>query len=93
MNSWYSNLVPLTEPIVFEPLLNPPLLITSANTNENNANAMIRTNKIERCLIFDKIAIFILIIFYSEGENTIIYLIIKKYCRFFISFFYCFPFF
>ncbi|MEY2703456.1 MAG: hypothetical protein RLY43_2095, partial [Bacteroidota bacterium] len=43
------------------------------STNENNANAIIRISKIERCLILDKIAIFILIIFYSEGENTTIY--------------------
>jgi hypothetical protein len=54
--------------MLFEPPPNPPLLITSANTNENNANAMIRTNKIERCLIFDKIAIFILIFFIQRAK-------------------------
>ena len=59
INSCASMSVPLTEPTLLAPVLNVPLWITSANTNENNAKAMIIIRKNERCLILDKTAIFI----------------------------------
>jgi hypothetical protein len=59
MNSCAEMSVPLIDPTLFALLPKVPLLITSANTNENNAKAIITIKKNERCLILDKTAIFI----------------------------------